>query len=567
MTPLGIVMLVHTSLGRAAQVARFWAEGGCPVVIHVDRRVRRAAYDQIVDDLKDLPIVEFSKRHACEWGTWGIVQATQDAATQVLRRYPEVRHVFLASGACLPIRPVADLAAYLAQFPRTDFIESAAVSDAPWTVGGLDAERFTLHFPFSWRKRRRIFDAYVSLQRVLRVRRDIPKGLVPHLGSQWWCLTRRTLSAILQDPNRAAYDRYFRKVWIPDESYFQTLARLWASDIQSRSLTLSKFDHQGKPHVFYDDHLNLLRRSDRFVARKIWPRADRLYEVFLRPGPERGKPADRAPAKIDRVFARAAERRLRGRRGVVMQSRFPNKTADRPLTATRYSVFQGFAEVFPDFQDWMAHMSGARVHGHLFAPERVQFAGGARGMTGALTDQATVRDANPRAFLSNLIWNTRGERQGFLFGPSDQQKILSSLIRDSNAEIAVITGAWAVPLFLTNANFGDLRRRAAELQKIEDAQLKLLQSPDCQARVRVWSLADWAEAPMEPLQAVLQDMGVPVGRFMADVPATVDLTGFGQFLQNLKNQGMHPYLIGDIGADFTPAGPPNARRRPYLVKK
>ena len=26
----------------------------------------------------------------------------------------------------------------------------------------------------------------------------------------------------------------------------------------------------------------------------------------------------------------------------------------------------------------------------------------------------------------------------------------------------------------------------------------------------------------------------------------VDLEGFGQFLQNLKNQGMHPYLMGDF---------------------
>ena len=51
----------------------------------------------------------------------------------------------------------------------------------------------------------------------------MPEGLVPHMGSQWWCLTRQTLSAILQDPERAKYDSYFRKVWIPDESYFQTL--------------------------------------------------------------------------------------------------------------------------------------------------------------------------------------------------------------------------------------------------------------------------------------------------------------------------------------------------------
>ena len=42
---VGFVMLCHTALDRAAQVARHWAERDCPVVIHVDRRVRRRAYD------------------------------------------------------------------------------------------------------------------------------------------------------------------------------------------------------------------------------------------------------------------------------------------------------------------------------------------------------------------------------------------------------------------------------------------------------------------------------------------------------------------------------------------
>ena len=45
-----------------------------------------------------------------------------------------------------------------------------------------------------------------------------------------------------------------------------------------------------------------------------------------------------------------------------------------------------------------------------------------------------------------------------------------------------------------------------------------------------------------------------------------DLSGFGQFLQNLRNQGMQPLLMGDFpaGDDLRPASA--ARGRPYLVK-
>ena len=92
--------------------------------------------------------------------------------------------------------------------------------------GTTDHERFTLYFPFSWRKNRYLFDAFVEFQRGVGLQRRIPNGIVPHMGSQWWCLTRQTLSAVLQDPDRKRYDRYFRQVWIPDESYFQTLSRL-----------------------------------------------------------------------------------------------------------------------------------------------------------------------------------------------------------------------------------------------------------------------------------------------------------------------------------------------------
>ncbi|WP_149787255.1 DUF5927 domain-containing protein [Lutimaribacter pacificus] len=563
---VGIVMLVHTALGRAEQVARHWHAAGCPVVIHADRKVPRKTYDAFVKALSDLPNVRFSRRHRCEWGTWGIVAASQSASELMLAEFPEVRHVYLASGSCLPLRPVQELIDYLADRPRTDFIESATTADVPWTVGGLDHERFTLRFPFSWKKHRRFFDGYVKLQRRLRLHRKIPRGIVPHMGSQWWCLTRQTLSAILQDPERDTYDAYFSKVWIPDESYFQTLARLYSTNIESRSLTLSKFDFQGKPHIFYDDHLQLLRRSDCFVARKIWPHAGRLYEAFLTDPAGAMKRTEPNPGKIDRIFAKAVEKRTRGRPGLYMQSRFPNEDWENGVTSGRYSVFCGFSDLFEDFETWLTKATGARVHGHLFAPGRVEYAQRQTIMNGALTDNACARDYNPRAFLTNLIWNTRGERQCFQFGPGDTQDINWFMAKDSNAQISVVSGAWAVPLFKSNRNFADIRRTAAELQRVESKFLDVLRSPYAKARTRIWTMAEFIEAPMEPLQSIIDEIGNKSLRRLAEVPKMEDLAGFGQFLQNLKNQGMHPYLMGDFPVTRD-LGPQQSRpRKPYLVK-
>ena len=563
---VGFVMLVHTALDRAEQVARHWASHGCPVVIHVDRRVKKDVYQPFVESLSDLDTVIFSKRHACDWGTWSLVAASQDASELMLDRFRDVRHVYLSSGSCLPLRPVEDLKQYLAARPMTNFIESVTTEDVPWTVGGLDAERFTLRFPFSWKKQRRLFDRYVTLQRKFRYKRKIPDGLVPHLGSQWWCLTRQTLSAILEDPDRKTYDAYFKRVWIPDESYYQTLVRLYSNNIESRSLTLSKFDYQGKPHIFYDDHLQLLRRSDCFVARKIWPQANRLYTTFLNSDSNPMKGAEPNPGKIDRIFSKAVERRTMGREGLYMQSRMPGHGQGHGKTGAPYSVFEGFSDLFEDFDEWLARAVGARVHGHLFSPDGAEFAGGQKVFSGALSNYAALRDYNPCGFLTSLIWNTRGERQCFMFGPRDNQEINWLIATDPNAQISVISGAWAVTLFRSNRNFSDIRREAARLQRIEAEHIDILRSQHIKARVRIWTMADFIESRMEPLQAIIDEIGPRNVRRLTEAPKMRDLTGFGQFLQNLKNQGMKPHLMGDFPMGNEPDARPRESKRPYLVK-
>lgn len=563
---IGVIMLCHTAFDRAAQIARFWANSGSPMVIHVDSRVAPAAYNAFVRSLSDLPDVSFSVRHACEWGTFGLVAATISAAEQLLARHDAVSHIYLASGSCLPLRPHQDLVEYLAAHPDTDFIESVTTRDVPWIIDGLAVERFTLRFPFALRRHRHLFDGYVRLQRFLRFQRRVPEGIVPHLGSQWWCLTRRTLQSILRDPKRAVYDHYFRRVWIPDESYFQTLARRCAARIESRSLTLSKFDAQGKPHTFYDDHLQLLRRSDCFVARKIWPRAERLYQEFLTPSAATAEWAEPSPGKIDRHFAKAVERQLRGRAGLYMQSRFPAQDRENGKTCAPYSVFHGFSDLFEGFDTWLGKAIGGRVHGHIFAADRVEFTSGETVFNGSLSDNAALRDYNPRAFLTNLIWATRGERQCFQFSPRDAQACNRFVATDPNAQISVISGTWAVPLMCSDQGFDAIRAKAAQLQRTEAAHLALLRSDPATARVRIWTMAEFLENPMEHLQTIIDEINPRAPRRLAEAPRMADLTNFPQFLQNLKNQGMQPTLTGDFPVTLGWHSTTAANHRPVKMR-
>jgi hypothetical protein len=561
-----IAMLVHDALDRAAQVARHWAEHGCPVVIHVDRCVSDDRLAAFQEQLADLDTIRYSPRFRCHWGTWALVAASQAAAEMALRDFPHAGHVFLASGSCLPLRPVEEFTRYLDRHEGTDFIESVTIDEVPWTVGGLDTERFTLSFPFAWKSQRFLFDRFVEVQRALGYRRRMPAGLAPHLGSQWWCLSRRTLLAILRDPRRAEIERFFRRVWIPDESYFQTVARMHSGRIESRSLTLAKFDFQGRPHIFFDDHLQLLRRSDCFVARKIWAGADGLYRAFLTEPVPAVNTAEPNPAQIDRIFTRAVQRRTRGRPGLCMPGRFLDLRRVVERTAAPYSVFSGVDSVFPDVAAWIETLTEMRVHGHLFAPERAMFADDQRVYSGALSDTAALRDYDPAAFLRNLVWNTRGERQAFQFGPADRQEIAPFLAEDPNAHITLVTGAWALDLFRTTPDARAARTEAARLQRREAAFAALLRRMDTRARVRILTLAEMLEQPLEVLQHAIEDIGAPQGQHLAEAPRMTDLGGFDTFLQDLKNLGMNPYLVGDFHSVIETGATARAGGRPYLVQ-
>ncbi len=209
---LGFIILAHQDLHRTGQLVRFLAKNGCPVSLHIDQNASLEEVNNLKASLNNIDNIVFAKREKCGWGRFSIVQATLNAAETLLENFPDITNVFLASGSCLPARPVKQLKAFLGRHEGIDFIESAPINDEKWVKEGLDQERFTLYFPLSWKKHRFAFDLLVDAQRFLKIKRTIPKQISPHMGSQWWCLTVKTLQKIITDPERPRNDRFLSDV-------------------------------------------------------------------------------------------------------------------------------------------------------------------------------------------------------------------------------------------------------------------------------------------------------------------------------------------------------------------
>lgn len=476
---IGVVLLAHEQMRRTRQLAEHLARSGCKLVIHVDERVNRTELDLLTARLADHPNVLFAPRRRCEWGTFSLVEASLDSLWLMLGRWPDVTHVCQLSGSCLPIKPIAALEAHLAAHPGVDFIESVSVEKDPWVVDGLSTERFTLYHPLPWRRYKRLFDRNVRLQRRIGIHRAMPDGLEPRIGSQWWCLSRETLRKILDDPALPAYCRFFRTTWIPDESFFQTLAGKHGADFTSTPLTFVRFDPQGKPHVFYDDHLDLLMHVEGFFARKIWRGANKLYAAFLDPDLEMVELQARDTRRLLRRFERAERLHRQGRSGLVGQGRHPGRrlTAARFETARPYVVLDGIDRVFPDLRAELDRQDGVIAHGHLFAPDQVEFAGGAIHFTGNLTADVKIRDHKPEHFLVNLVWIERGNTQCFLHDLAAPSVMNEFLLTDRNARILRLEEGWLLDLYdlwarapeeLETACHRRLERESALRAEIED---------------------------------------------------------------------------------------------------
>ncbi len=279
MAQIAFILLCHKDPeGIIRQAERLTAAGDC-MAIHFDARADAAHYRRIREALKNNPGVAFAgKRVRCGWGEWSLVQATLNALETAVSAFPQATHFYMLSGDCMAIKTAEYVHAFL-DAEDVDYIESFDFFRSDWIRTGMKEDRLIYRHIFNERRHRRLFYASHGLQRKLGLSRKIPQDLQIMIGSQWWCLRRRTIEWILEF-TRARRDvmRFFRTTWIPDETFFQTLVRhlVPESEIRSRALTFLMFSDYGMPVTFYNDHYDLLLSQDFLFARKISPEAREL---------------------------------------------------------------------------------------------------------------------------------------------------------------------------------------------------------------------------------------------------------------------------------------------------
>lgn len=272
MSRIAFILLCHKDPAGIIDQAKRLTAAGDFIAIHFDGRAPQAAYAAIRAALADNPAVTFAARRIrCGWGEWSLVAATLEGVKAAAEAFPQATHFYLLSGDCMPIKS-AEYAHALLDADDCDYIESFDFLGSDWIKTGIREERLIYRHPFNERTHKRLFYASISVQQRLGLSRRVPADLQVQIGSQWWCLRRSTIEAILEFAERRPdVMRFFRLTWIPDETFFQTLVRhlVPEAQIRSRTLTFLMFSDYGMPVTFYNDHYDLLLSQDYLFARKI----------------------------------------------------------------------------------------------------------------------------------------------------------------------------------------------------------------------------------------------------------------------------------------------------------
>jgi hypothetical protein len=291
MARIAYILLCHKDpAGIIAQAQRLTAVGDC-ISIHFDARAKKEDFEKIRTALSANPNVTFAKKRIkCGWGAWSLVGATLLALRAAVDAFPRATHFYMLSGDCMPTK-TAEFAHQFLDAQEVDYIESFDFYGSDWIKTGIKEERLIYRHWFNERSHKRLFYASLNLQRRLGLSRKVPADIQMQIGSQWWCLRRRTVEWVLEFiGKRPDVMRFFKTSWIPDETFFQTIVRhlVPEAEIKSRTLTFLMFTDYGMPVTFYNDNYDLLLSQDYLFARKISPDAkdlkDRLGKLYAATG-------------------------------------------------------------------------------------------------------------------------------------------------------------------------------------------------------------------------------------------------------------------------------------------
>jgi hypothetical protein len=473
---IAYIILAHDDIPNVLRLANrlLSADDEDIVVVHWDKKgkqdIEKVAGETLNPAMRSR--LHFSQRIDVGWGEYSMIEATLAVLEKIQETGLNPDYVVLLSGADYPIRSTVMLKQFLEANNGKEFIECVDPKIDRWVKQGLSTERYEVFHYINWRPHPKLFTISEKFQKKIGIKRKMPLGLQPRLGSQWWALTWKTLSVLLAISKKPQVKSFFKRTWVPDEMYFQTLVhKIAPTNVVSSNLTFYHFDDSGKPLVFYNDHYDFLLRQPRFFARKISPYAswlrDKLDQSAIASTPN--QTIDVADLKLSekdtfshKYFNDMKWEGLPGRRIIGKQNN-PWR-GDLEWNRQRYFVVIAPPGINATaLQRQVNALPGVILYGDLFASEAIDYNLPGKEHPLYPADKIALRDFHKTNFLNDIIHYNRGVVTGFIQRSEKVYGITDQLIWDKNCKMILLMR----DDLSTEESFHEQARKAFHIKRME----------------------------------------------------------------------------------------------------
>jgi hypothetical protein len=205
---IGYFILLHRFPEQFKRMFRAIYAPGNSYVIHVDKGSGAEFAADIAEFLKPYQGVAIIESKKALWGGYSLVDAELRGMAKLLAMSSSWTHYINLSGQDFPLKSQAYIRDFLRANPRRQYIRA------------LDQRAIrpdTLN---------RVSHMFVeALGRMFRtpVSRPFLKGATPFIGTQWKVVTRSFCQFAVHHPSADRFKTFYRRSFIPDEAFFQTL--------------------------------------------------------------------------------------------------------------------------------------------------------------------------------------------------------------------------------------------------------------------------------------------------------------------------------------------------------
>lgn len=205
---IGYFILLHRFPEQFKRMFNAIYAPGNSYVIHVDKGSGPEFAADIAAFLKPFQGVAIIESKTALWGGYSLVDAELRGMEKLLKMNRSWTHYINLSGQDFPLKSQAYIRAFLRANPRRQYIRAldqrAVRPDTMNRVSHMFVE---------------------ALGRMFRTRlpRAFLKDATPYIGTQWKAVTRSFCQFAVHHPSAERFKTFYRRSFIPDEAFFQTL--------------------------------------------------------------------------------------------------------------------------------------------------------------------------------------------------------------------------------------------------------------------------------------------------------------------------------------------------------